>query len=442
MRPRLLVVVLLLAAGFIACSDGYEPPAPSPTTVSPLLGPPKSLQVTGNLSFSFIGESRQLTASATFGGGAVRNVTSQAQWSSSNPAVATVTAGLVKVVSFGDTQITATYRGLTSEKAAVTAKANAVLTSISVSGPAEIAPGTSGQFTATGRYDDGSSKDISSTATWRSDDSTILRSAGSGRFDALKGGETPVRASSSNRGASTNVLVLPAGTFKLSGTVRDPGGTVDGVDVEVVSGNTSSLKTTSRFDGKYALYGVAGNVRVRASGPGYATEEVDVTVGGHTVRDFSLRTSGPIADISGAWKLKVSTSSACSSSWPEAMRQRELAATITQSGTRFSLRFNSPTVVSTYPVEGKIAGSAFSMTLHLDYYYYYYYYGFSGLLERFNQTEWLRLAGTFRSPDASSSVIAGNLEGTFSYFVTTASARTPSGSPRTCAADAPFEFRR
>jgi hypothetical protein len=434
--------LLLLAAAFMACSDGYEPPAPTPTTVSPLLGPPKSLQVTGNLAFTFVGESRQLTASATFGGGAVRNVTSQAQWNSSNPAVATVTAGLVRVVSFGDTQITATYRGLTSDKAAVTAKANAVLMSISVSGPSEIALGTSGQFTATGRYDDGSTKDISSTVSWRTGDSTILRSAGSGRYDGLKGGETTVSITSVNKFASANVLVLPTGTFKLSGTVRDQGGTVDGVDVEVISGNGSSLKTTSRYDGKYALYGVAGDVRVRASGSGYATEEVNVTVGGHTVRDFSLKTSGPIADINGAWKLKVSTSSACSSSWPESLRQREIPVTITQKDTRFSLRFNSSTVVSTYPVEGKIAGSVFSMTMYLDYYYYYYYYGFSGLLERFNQTDWLRVAGTFRSPDASSSLIAGNLEGTFNYFVTIASAKIPTGSPRTCAADAPFELRR
>ena len=188
MRPRLFVAMLLLAAGFIACGDDNQTPAPSPSTVSPFLGPPKSLQVTGNLSFSFIGESRQLTATATFGGDAVRNVTSQAEWSSSNPAVATVTGGLVKVVSFGDTQITATYRGITSEKAAVSAKANAVLTSIAIAGPAEIAPGTSGQFTATGRYDDGSTKDLSSTASWRSGDSTILRSAGLGKFEALKGG--------------------------------------------------------------------------------------------------------------------------------------------------------------------------------------------------------------------------------------------------------------
>lgn len=440
MRPRLLVAMLLLAAGFIACGDDNQTPAPSPSTVSPLLGPPKSLQVTGNLSFSFIGESRQLIASATFGGGAVRNVTSQAEWSSSNPAVATVTAGLVRVVSFGDTQITATYRGITSEKAAVSAKGNAVLTSIAIAGPAEIAPGTSGQFTATGRYDDGSTKDLSSTVSWRSGDSTILRSAGLGRFEALKGGETSVNANTLNKFTSTSVLVLQQGTFKLSGTVRDPGGTVDAVDVEIVSGAASSLKTKSRYDGRYTLYGVAGDVRVRASAPGYATEEFDVTVTSHTVRDVTLKTSGPIVDITGDWRLTISTSSACSNSWPAALRKREITATITQSDTRFSLRFTGPTNTSSYPSEGRIAGSVFSLTLYAD--YYYYYYGLSGWIERISPTEWLRVAGTFQSTDASSSLIAGNLGGTFDYIVTSASARYPTGVHSSCVADAPFEFRR
>jgi hypothetical protein len=441
MRPRLLVAVLLLAAGFIACSDGYDPP-PSPTTVSPLLGPPKSLQVTGNLSFSFIGESRQLTASATFGGGAVRNVTSQAQWSSSNPAVATVTAGLVRVVSFGDTQITATYRGLTSEKAAVSAKASAVpatLASIAIAGPAEMAPGTTGQFTATGQYADGSSKDITSEVTWGSWDIGTLRHRAAGQFEALKAGETSVFASMQPRGATRTVLILPAGTFKLSGTVRDTSSTIDGADVEILSGNAGTSKTKTRYDGKYFFYGVVGDVRLRASAPGYASHEFNAAVSGHTISDVTLTTSSPIAEISGTWKVTASTSSACSSSWPEAARKREVTATIRQDGTQFSVNFSSPTAVATYGGSGRIAGSVFSLTLYFD---YYYYYGLSGWLEKLSPTEWVRVTGTFSSNEASSSLIAGQLTGSLTYTVSSATATYPFGSSSTCAADGPFEFRR
>ena len=76
MRSRLLVLIVL-AAGFIACGDdNNNSPPPSPSPVSVFLGPPTSLKITGSLTFSFVGESRLLTASATFRTGAVRNVTS------------------------------------------------------------------------------------------------------------------------------------------------------------------------------------------------------------------------------------------------------------------------------------------------------------------------------------------------------------------------------
>ena len=57
----------------------------------------------------------------------------------------------------------------------------------------------------------------------------------------------------------------------------------------------------------------------------------------------------------------------------------------------------------------------FSLTLYAD--YYYYFYGLSGWIERVGPSEWLRVAGTFQSTEASSSLIAGNLAGTFDYIV-------------------------
>ena len=82
----------------------------------------------------------------------------------------------------------------------------------------------------------------------------------------------------------------------------------------------------------------------------------------------------------------------------------------------------------------------FSLTLYAD--YYYYFYGLSGWIERISPTEWLRVAGTFQSTEASSSLIAGNLAGTFDYIVSSASATYPTGVHSSCVADAPFEFRR
>ena len=437
MRAPLLMVAAALITGLVACGDD----SPTPSPVAPrFIGPPNSLQITGDFSTATVGQSRQLTASATFANDKVYNVTSQADWRSSNPAVATVSRGLVRAVGAGETQITATYRNVTSAAAPVTARAITVLSSISISGPAEIAPGSVTQFTATGRYADGSTQDITSNVSWGTADSTTLRHSGSGRFEAVRAGETRVFASSSTPGsfASMVVLILPPGTFKLSGTIRDSSGTVDGVEVEVVSGTGSATKTTSRYDGKYALYGVAGDIRLRATSRGYDAEELTATVSGHTVRDFTLKTSTQIVDVAGEWKLTISTSSACSSLWPEALRKRDVSATITRDGTRLNIKFHGPTVVATSGSPGRIAGSAFSMTLDFD---YYYYYGISGLRERLGQTDWLRITGTFLGT-AESSVITGNLSGSFHYFITNATATLPSGRASTCAADAPFELRR
>lgn len=54
----------------------------------------------------------QLTATATLAGGGTADVTAQAAWSSGNPSVATVTAGLVRGIATGSTTVSATFSGL------------------------------------------------------------------------------------------------------------------------------------------------------------------------------------------------------------------------------------------------------------------------------------------------------------------------------------------
>ena len=56
------------------------------------LGSPKTLQITGNLSLTSIGQTSQLTATATFVDGGPRNVTNQVKWEVSNASVARLQA--------------------------------------------------------------------------------------------------------------------------------------------------------------------------------------------------------------------------------------------------------------------------------------------------------------------------------------------------------------
>jgi hypothetical protein len=441
MRPRLFVM-MLLAAGFIACGDDNNnsgPPSPSPVPV--FLGPPKSLQITGTLTFNFVGESRQLTASATFRNGAVRDVTRLAQWTSSNPAVATVAAGMVKVVSLGQAQITATYRDLTSPTVAVSATAPAMLMAISINGPQEIAPGTTAQFTVNGTYSDGSTKDVSASASWNTFPTNILRSAGGGRVEALAGGDAQIFVNFDRRFVSTRVLVIPPGTFKVSGRVTDSSGGIENVEVRVLSGTGAGLAAKTDFGGNYALYGVAGDVRLSASAPGYVAQEIAATITSHTSRNFALTTTSTSVDVSGQWTTTFRTSSACSNDWSPTLRQREVTAAITKQGTRLTIRFLGPTVLTNFgsgTAQGRIAGTAFSMTLLFDDYYLIY-----SLMERINPTEWVAIRGSFEGTTNSAvTEIDGTFTGSFDYYVTTASATFPSGPVRTCAADPQVQLRR
>jgi hypothetical protein len=72
-----------------------------------------SLTVTGTSPMT-VGQQAQYTAIANMSDGSSPNVTSQAQWTSTNPSVATVGGnGVVTAVAQGTTTITATYQGQT-----------------------------------------------------------------------------------------------------------------------------------------------------------------------------------------------------------------------------------------------------------------------------------------------------------------------------------------
>jgi hypothetical protein len=66
--------------------------------------------ITGNIPLTAIGESRQLTATATFSDGTTKDVTNESQWGSNTPSMIAVTSsGVVTVVAFGVTGIIARY---------------------------------------------------------------------------------------------------------------------------------------------------------------------------------------------------------------------------------------------------------------------------------------------------------------------------------------------
>jgi len=113
-RNRYLPLILFACAGLIGvagCGDD-TPTAPTPTpTPMPTPAPTvTSVAVTGDTIVG-MGQTVQLTATATFSNGTQQNVTSQATWQSSNSSLATVSAGLVVGLTIGSVAVTASFQG-------------------------------------------------------------------------------------------------------------------------------------------------------------------------------------------------------------------------------------------------------------------------------------------------------------------------------------------
>jgi hypothetical protein len=101
-------------AGVVACSggdsSGPKPTGPNTPTISV-----SSVSVTGTPPT--IGGTVQFTAMATFSNGITQDVTSQATWQSSNPAILTVSAlGVVTAVGLGDADVRATYQSVSGSQ--------------------------------------------------------------------------------------------------------------------------------------------------------------------------------------------------------------------------------------------------------------------------------------------------------------------------------------
>lgn len=116
---------------------------------------------------------QRFTVSATYNDESARDVTAEATWASSDPAVAIVDgSGVATPLHAGTTTITATMEGHSASSTLTVT--NAQLQSIEVLPAAPSIPnGTRLQLTATGHFDDGSAQDLTGQATWTSSASSV-----------------------------------------------------------------------------------------------------------------------------------------------------------------------------------------------------------------------------------------------------------------------------
>ena len=117
-----------------------------------------------------VGDVRQLTVVGTYSNNTTADVTGLASFTSSDTTVATVgLGGLVTGVGAGSSVLTATVDGLSDSADATVAALPAVLTGLAVTpNPVMLVVGASQQLTVTGTFSDGSTADVTRSATFSS----------------------------------------------------------------------------------------------------------------------------------------------------------------------------------------------------------------------------------------------------------------------------------
>lgn len=281
--------------------------------------------------------------------------------------------------------------------------------------PESIAPGESVQLTATAVRSDNTAENVSGLAQWRSSDRNILDVSSTGVARGLARGEAVVSVSYQQRSASAGALVLPAGTYRLRGTVMENGIALAGATVTVLEGEGAGLSAGTNGVGRYVLYGAGGRVRLQARSPGYVDQTTEFDLADHRTVDFELRLERPRTDLRGRYTLTIEP--ACS--LPLLGGRRSYEATVSQEGSRLAVLLSGADfhVTSGHGRGfGGIIDGADRVTFTLtsafhDFYGYYGGYHYD-LVERISEARVLLISGAVTARPSSGG-ISGTLNGHF-----------------------------
>jgi hypothetical protein len=215
-----------------------------------------------------------------------------------------------------------------------------VLSWLEMDGPEVVALQETGEFSLRARLSDGTFRDITTDAEWftSSDHLTI---EGPGLARGRTAGDTRVQVRFQGRHAEKAVIVLPSGTYKLTGRVVEEGfpeGGVAHAAVQVTTGlGAGRISATTSEYGYYNLYGVAGPTTLRVLKEGYERVGQTIDIRDHQHVVMSVRPLAPRREIAGAYTLTIRASRECGvglgkGNLPEEAHVRQYAAAVDQDG--------------------------------------------------------------------------------------------------------------
>jgi hypothetical protein len=255
-----------------------------------------------------------------------------------------------------------------------------VLTGLELTGQTTLAPGATSEFTLIASFSDGTRTDVTSTAQWRINSAQFASSLGQGRYRAVANGEATVHVRYSDRDVSREIVIVPDGTFRVTGRIFEDDGVtpVSLAHVRVRDREESGLSTNADVNGFYRLYGVRPEVDFVVTRAGFAeTERKHLTIDTHTILNISLPLAGPRLTVDGNYTVTFDWSN-CSNGFRDDLRRRVYGAVLKQSGAEVEVRFTEPSFVHNSANRGDLMQGHVDpsgMYLNADSGFYYSYYG-------------------------------------------------------------------
>ncbi|NAW86346.1 Ig-like domain-containing protein [Photobacterium halotolerans] len=227
-------------AGSSVITADFNGTTSAPVTLTVAAATADTVQVTpANLSLAK-GTSHAYTAIAHFNNDTSQDVTAQATWSSSDTAVATVSdTGMVSALATGSADISANFGGTDSNNASLAVTAATVLSITIEPETASIANGTTQQFTATAKFSDGSTMDVTDQVSWKSDDTSVATLSATGLAHGLNEGNTVVTAH--YQGVNSADIPLSVTPAEISAITVSPDA------ASIANGTTQQFTATASF---------------------------------------------------------------------------------------------------------------------------------------------------------------------------------------------------
>lgn len=219
---RLMLIVL--GVGLLAACGGGSGTSVEAGNTSVSL---KSVEVTPANGHVAAGTSVQMSATAIYSDGSIVDITGQVSWTSSNTAVASVSAvqGLAAALAPGSATVSAAFNGQTGSTSVTVTAAELVSIEVTPAAPS-VANGMKLQVTATGVFSDHSTQDLTRQVSWASSNTavaSISTAAGSnGLVSTAAVGNATLTATSGSITGSTGLTVSAAVLSSIEVTPTSP----------------------------------------------------------------------------------------------------------------------------------------------------------------------------------------------------------------------------